>query len=559
MLGRMIYRRHGLKVYDFADAGSPAGRVGFAIRGESAGVHASCNESADPASKRSSSSATVPARSPAVATTPSTYRSDAVNRLAVIRTNPTPGGLRHTVWILLTVLLGLGLPTARAGELTAPPTFLIESIEVEGARHASPELVQSESWLSAGETYTEPELRQAVFRIQRLPFVLSADFVLAKGSERGRYRLVIRIEEIRRWFFGEDTTYTRFTNSVAFDSLFGRHHSLTPGGQAGIRLFLGKYNMVFGSLSSRGGMQAGFTRYNLFNRRAVLSLGLTNQSCCPIRIFPLGLDPTFSSWRNEGDLREARLTLGLPLQRRFQLRLQATESYSERGERRDLLSPVSRPGFPRVALDYEDLNRFQLEVALDYDSTDDAIFPSRGLAWSLALDFHELDAELAAQPASIFTPDVILPPGVDELPVMRSEQLRLSAGLTQHWLLHPRHTATLAARLAIGRADVTNLTVLDPGPDGDVELRLIDDRLDVLESYFTARWSTDLWGPGKTRSHGNLRLENTVEFGYDRLRQDLGAGENPLYRKSFTTSLVFRNSWGLFRFSLQIADYGRGF
>lgn len=488
------------------------------------------------------------------------FRRHAVAQGAAALTEKAAETIHRALRGLFVLLLMLGAVPAHAGELTAPATFFIESIEIEGARHASPELVEAESWLVAGKTYSEPDLRQAVFRIQRLPFVLSADFVLAKGSQRGRYRLVIRVEEIRRWFFGEDATYTRFTNSVAFDSLFGQNHSLTPGGQAGIRLFLGKYNMVFGSISNRGGLQAGYTRYNLFDRSASLSLGLTHQTCCPIRVFPLGLDPTFSSWRNEGDLKEARLTFGLPLKRRFSLQLQATETHSEHGERRDLLSPVSTPGFPRVALEYEDLNRFQLKVTLDYDSTDDAIFPSRGLAWSVALDYHELDADLEVAPPSFLEPDVSLPDGVLELPVMRSEQIRLSAGLTQHWLLHLRHTATLSAHLAMGRADVTNLATLEPTSDDNLVVRLIDeDGLDVLESYFTARWSTDLWGPTKTRQQGDLRLENTLEFGYDRLRQELAVGENPLYRKSFTTSVVFRNAWGLFRFSLQIADYGRGF
>lgn len=466
---------------------------------------------------------------------------------------------RLTLWLLLATAALLP-SVSPAAELISNPTLPIESIAVEGTRLVSAELVTAESLLMPGEAYSEHELQQAVFRIQRLPFVLTADFSLARGSERGRYRLIIRIQEIRRWFFGEDATYTRFTNSVAFDSILGQNYSVTPGGLAGIRLSVGKYGMLFGSISGRGGLQAGYTQYNLFDRRAFFSIGLTRQACCPVQVLPLGLDPTFSSWRNEGDLNEARLTLGLPLQRRFQLRFQISEGYSERGERRDLLIPDALPSFPRAALGYEDLNRFQVELTLTYDSTDDPVFPSRGMTWFLGLDHERLDAEPFVSPPSIFEPDVSLPDGVDRLPEFDSRQLRLAAGLTQHWRLFPRHTATLSARLAIARADVTALPFLTTATDESLIVELVDgDDLDVLESYFTARWSMDLWGPGKTRKLGDLRFENTLEFGYDRLRQDLDVGDNPLYRKSFTSSVVFRNSWGLFRFSFQIADYGRGF
>ena len=96
------------------------------------------------------------------------------------------------------------------------------------------------------------------------------------------------------------------------------------------------------------------------------------------------------------------------------------------------------------------------------------------------------------------------------------------------------------------------------GPCSDRILRLVEqENLDLIEGYFTARHSLSLWGAAKTRDRGDLRLEHTLEFGYDRVSPDLDLAENPLYRKSFTSSLVFRNSWGLFRLSLQIADYGR--
>ncbi len=479
-------------------------------------------------------------------------------------------------WVLwLLVLCGWIWATAHpasADLFAEEPTLLIESIQIDGLKQIKPELIIAESLLVEGASYREAELQQAVFRLQRLPFILDAGFALSKGSERGRYRLVITIEEIRRFFFGEDSTYTRFTNSVSFDSLLGQDTTFTPGGLAGIRFFVGKYGMLFGSVSSHGGLQAGFTQYNLFNRRAFLSVGLTTQTCCPIQVFPLGIDPTFSSWRNEGALRQGQITLGLPLQRRFQLRLQATTTHSERGERRDVLD-TDQSFFRRASLDYEDQNQLRLELSLLYDSTDDPIFPSQGLSWNVALDYQQVDARLSVLPGGFFEVPIDLPPGVDaDLPQFESEQLRIAFTLSQHWRWSRRQTVSLSARVAAGVGEINHLPIVErrtsddlfdclintDGPCSDRILRLVEhENLDLIEGYFTARHSLSLWGAAKTRERGDFRLEHTLEFGYDRVSPDLNLAENPLYRKSFTSSLVFRNSWGLFRLSLQIADYGR--
>lgn len=489
-----------------------------------------------------------------------------------------PVAFRPWIWILCWVSAWLvvapGITSADPRLLDDAGKLWIESIQVDGLRHLSPELVISETLLLEGGKYTESELQQAVFRLQRLPFVLDARFSLAKGTERGRYRLVVTVEEIRRFFFGEDTTYTRFSNSVAFDSVIGQDTSFTPGGLAGIRFFVGKYGMLFGSVSTHGGLQAGYTQYNLFDRRAFLSIGLTTQSCCPIQIFSLGVDPTFASWQNEGDLRQGQITLGLPLKRRFQLRFQAGQTYSEEGQRRNLLDAVADQ-FQRATLDYRDQRRLQLEAALIYDSTDDPVFPSQGMTWTAALDFERQKSRL-----SVFVPlfpglggTIDLPPGGDpNLPEFESEQLRAAFTLAQHWRITRRQTVSLSARLAAGMAQVTNLPIierkteeLDPCASpfdedcpADHTLRVIaEEDLSLIEGYFTARHSFSLWSAAKARNRGDLRLEQTLEFGYDQVSPSLDLAENPLYRKSFTTSIVFRNAWGLFRFSLQIADYGR--
>ena len=103
----------------------------------------------------------------------------------------------------LLILLGTVLPAA--AQTSNPPRFLLESIVVEGVqRDIVRRIVTSESLLEPGREYTEQELREAVYRVKRLPFVMDADFSLRKGGERGSYQLVITVEETRLIFYSAD-------------------------------------------------------------------------------------------------------------------------------------------------------------------------------------------------------------------------------------------------------------------------------------------------------------------------------------------------------------------
>ncbi|MEM1180250.1 MAG: BamA/TamA family outer membrane protein [Acidobacteriota bacterium] len=447
------------------------------------------------------------------------------------------------------------------------PTFFIESVRVEGLERASAELIIAESLLEPGFEYIESELQQAAFRVQRLPFVLDATFVIERGSERGRYGLVIHVEEIKRWFFGEDGVFTLFTNSIAFDNPIADDWTIASNPLAGIRLFAGRYNVFFASLSGGSrGAQVGYTRYNLFDRRIVFNLGLTAGGCCATQVFALGLDPTFSSWQNQEDSRQAQASLGVPLSQRTSLSLRLTRTYSEAGERRNLLGLDG----PRGTLEYLDLIQDTAELSLLYDSTDDPVFPSRGLTFVAGFDYERLESDLVVPESQLFNRSraIELPPGLGpSLPPFKSQQWRVSGTLTQHWPITRRHTLTLSARLAAGQADVENLPVVEsrecPALDLSCRpntLRLVEAAdLDVFESQFIIQVSSELWSRELTRKVGDFRLENRLEFGYDRTEPALDLAENPLYRKSITTSLVFRNAWGLFRFSIQILDLGEGF
>lgn len=458
-----------------------------------------------------------------------------------------------SLWALLGGIASASTEIPSAAE----PRFFIEQIEVLGVQVARPEIVLAESLLVPGQELGEAELGGAMARIRRLPFVIDATFALRKGSERGRYKLEIEVEEAQRFFFGQDLVYTQFTNSLAInDDFFATNSSLSPGELAGVRFFAGRYTMLFASASADA-FQAGFTQYNLFDRRIFLSLALQSSDCCAVDVFPLGLDPTFSSWISDDDYREASLTLGMPLTRDQSLRLRLTKSTSAFGQRRNLLGLDSS----RATIGYRDLDHDQVELAWIRDTSDDPILPTSGYTLTGFLDARNFSAvpDLPGG-SSIFGPVVVPGSNVPSiLPEFSSRQLRLSFSVAQHFSLSPRQVVSASARAGAGVATVENLPVIEQEGDEAVLDLVREEDLQLVEGHFTAGYSLALWNAAKTRERGDLRLELGVEFGYDRTTPNLGLADNPLYRKGASASVVFRNRWGIFRFTFQIADYGRAF
>src|SRR5688572_16956050 len=104
-----------------------------------------------------------------------------------IQAVPAPEGTRVRLdlyrAVLCVFLLSLTALPAHAQEEPAPEParFLIEKIVVEGPKPAPANIVRAETLLKEGELYTEEQLRQAVYRVHHLPFVLDASFALRKG------------------------------------------------------------------------------------------------------------------------------------------------------------------------------------------------------------------------------------------------------------------------------------------------------------------------------------------------------------------------------------------
>lgn len=150
---------------------------------------------------------------------------------------------------------------------TEPARFLIESIAVLGVdRAATRDIVAKESRVEPGTEVDEDQLRQAIYRVRRLPFVIDADFSLQKGSERGRYVLEIRIE-MESSIFADLSGGWSDAHGVNFGPRFDWYASV------GARRFVGARGYAFGSIDRGGNLQVGYTQFHLFGSGSYLSGG----------------------------------------------------------------------------------------------------------------------------------------------------------------------------------------------------------------------------------------------------------------------------------------------
>jgi hypothetical protein len=455
------------------------------------------------------------------------------------------------VWGIALLLLA-ALPAWPQEELDSDPArFLIEKVVVEGPREAAANIIRTETLLREGETYTEDQLRQAVYRVHRLPFVLDASFALRKGSRRGAYELVIDVQPAR-WFFYDQ--WNRFAHSSEplnlEDSLIEfsefSQTSLSAGVLVGARLFVGRSGVLFAAFNSEDGGEVGFTQYNLFGRGILASAGFTWNGCCVREVLPLSLDPTFSSWSFESS-RKTSLGLSLPLSGPQALQFSLSERRGDGGILHRILGGVSESvqlaDFSSFVTG-EDLAYRRAEAKWVFDTTDDPLLPSRGLSASAGVEASQLTArDLRA----LFRADFLSSPVETPFSSSTSEQVIAAASAIRHWSVKPRQTVSASARVFGGQSRLENLAV------GDRVLSQVS--LDSFGGSLGLQYALTL---KRTREPGDLsdvRLEAGAEAGIETTSPDLGP--SPLQRLSYWLGFVFRNQWGRVRVMLTYLDFGR--
>jgi hypothetical protein len=446
---------------------------------------------------------------------------------------------------ILFVLLAGGIPVWSEEPAQEPARFLIEKITVEGPKEAAANIVRAETLLRAGELYTEDQLRQAVYRVHRLPFVLDASFSLHKGSRRGAYELLIEVEPAR-WFF-----YDAWVRAFAFeqplvlgDEAFrGDRSSLAFVGLAGARHFVGRSGGVFAAVDSREGAQVAFTQYDLFHRGILASAGISRDWCCVTEVLPLGLDPTFSSWSFDETIRFS-LGLSIPLSGPQSIQLAASERQGDHGTQDEVLVPRG-VRLDRRTMTGEDLSYRRAEAKWVWDTSDDPIVPTRGLSVSAGLEA----SRFAARDLVLFVVDPLTLETLARSTAssLRSEQVVGAVSVIQHWPVTPRQTVSVQCRISAGRSRVETL---------DLRGGVANGHADIYGGSVGVDHAVTLRRSRTAGSLNDLRLESGVEVGAETVSPRIAP--SPLRRLAVHTGLVFRNAWGRARVSLSYVNFRKG-
>ncbi len=222
----------------------------------------------------------------------------------------------------------------------------VESVVVAGlTQDTAREIVAAQSLLVPGREYSEEEIRLAVYRVQRLPFVLDAEYSLRAG-DAGSTEVLITVTPNRPFFALAEVSGIRDGDAEAGEDGTDGAASATVRG----RLFVGPRGLLSGQVEGFDGVgpafaEARFTQYGLFGRGASARVALRTDVN-----------------RDDSDFFDASLVVDLPLDMAQTLRADATwfQSNRENG-------------------DFQARNESRaLGLAWIYDTTDDPLFATRG-------------------------------------------------------------------------------------------------------------------------------------------------------------------------------------
>lgn len=403
-------------------------------------------------------------------------------------------------------------PWSDPGTVTADGAarFLIEAVAVEGAKETLARIVAAETLLDEGGSYTEADLRQAVARVHRLPFVVDATFALRKGSERGAYVLVIQVEPAR-WFFFEHQSQVSWTNFSVGRQPEQNGSFDTQAGVIGARAFLGRSGVLFGSTGYRDDLetastQVGYTQYDLFGRGVVATAFFSSDySCCGV----VGDEVLFDSDRKRSQL---GLDLAVPLSRFHALQI----DWSEWRDEADL------SGFLDVGPEV-DLAGRTVELRWVRDTSDDPLLPRQGSVFSAGLEYgHQESFAFDSFPSQ-------------DLDLFDIESYTADVTATRHWPLTARQSVSAGGRVFFEQVEVDG---------GAVFLRPETER---LGGSISGRHLFRLWTLREPGNLGDLYLETGASFGQNHISPDAGFLLGDTLRLELSTALIYRSQWGRVR------------
>lgn len=392
--------------------------------------------------------------------------------------------------------------------------LFIERIEVRNNKRVSADVVIAESRLREGRTYSESELRDAASRLSRLPFLLSADFALEKGSERGRLVLVITVNETKPFFYNLEARpfLDRDTRFIEPDD--SGSANFANEGALGFRWFVGRRGAIHLGVASTGTrhefvrdyttFELGYTQYDLFGTRAFATFNLRK----PVDGLTAGL-------------LSPQLVVGVPLSANQTVTLQMDEVTFDDGTRN-----VGGVEFERRS------SQRTLSARWSYNTTNDPILPTRGtvlqveplMQWSDASSIRPLET-------GGYVPDAF-----------HSRTFSLGASAARYWELSERDSISADVRGEWAR----NLQ------------RVYYDGVEIDNSAhygsIGAGFSHSLWS-AEQRANGDSRLELNLRYA-NRSRPDVVYGTyEPPGRdvRQISTSWLRRSSWGTLRLGVGYA------
>lgn len=421
----------------------------------------------------------------------------------------SPALTLRTFLIALAALIAAASAIPLAGQEAMPPRFFIEKIEVRDAKRVSPEVVVAESRLREGQEYSEADLRDASARLTRLPFLLSAEFALEKGSERGRYVLVLTINETKPFFYALDLRPIFTTDHRIEPDYSDRIGVADSAATLGMRWFVGRRGALHVALitSDYGGdfprdyaaVAVGYTQYDLFGTRAFATLNLK-------RILTkgdIGVTP--------------QLVVGVPVSGNQTVTLELDETRFD-----DYGYEVLNQTF--------DVNSAQRVVGMtwSYNTTNRPFTPTRGtrinvrprVSWSDAATFTYIVVNPGQYPPIFAVHGDTVHIGSREISVEGvrffelTERSSVSAGLEAAW-----------TRYAL---------------DSDVRGHTSDD---VARAVVTGSYSYSLWDPARNKN-GDSRLELNLRIGSRDIRY---TNFHRAEQQQLTASWARRSSWGVLR------------
>ena len=381
-----------------------------------------------------------------------------------------------------------------------PPAFYIEAISVTGASRGAAGVVRAESRLREGQTYDENALRDAIHRIQRLPFVISTSFRLGKGTSVDKYVLIISVRQMKPFFaLVDSTTHWEDERRRPPATGFVLGQSRQEQFLFGARTFLGPKGMLNAAIervSDRNDRYTlGFSQYDLFGTHASIT-AIASYLQSPVPLAPR--EPLARiDWHHRDNITWEVIAV-VPFTATDSLR--GSWQRSEQPVR--YFAPASDGQFHFVLRSLPDIRR---DLFWLHDSTDDPLFPTSGTRITAGVTRSSL-------PTSSFAA------------VGRVNFDEHAASAERTWSLTPAQATTWGG----GRS--TN-------------------NRGALTDRLFGRYSLDLWGRERSLRNGDLHLEIVVDRQWTTLH-----GNSLSIDSTASAGLVYRGVWGVARLS---AEYER--